>query len=226
MTRFTFPNWINRAITLGVTVVGVATLYIMVVGAAATSPETTNVGYSPQQPVPFSHKLHAGQLQMDCRYCHQTVDRAAHAAVPAPETCAKCHRAAKSDGSVATSAIHTKSEKLLAVRESQASGEPIAWKRIHDLPDYAYFNHEAHVNRGVGCVSCHGRVDQMEQVYQAEPLSMSWCLECHRNPEPHLRPADRITDMDWHAEDQDSLGAALREELNINPSTNCSTCHR
>ncbi len=211
---------------LAVAAVGLLLVYTVSVAAYGTSPRTLNVGYSPKQPVPFSHKLHAGTLKMDCRYCHNTADKAAHAAVPPTATCTKCHSAANSDGSVATSAVHTKSPALLAIRESQATGEPIPWEKVHDLPDYAYFDHSAHVTRGVGCVSCHGRVDQMEQVYQAEPLSMSWCLDCHRNPEKHLRPLDRVTDMTWAAEDQDALGTLLREKYNINPSTNCSTCHR
>ncbi len=227
MERFQFPIWINKLVPL----VGVgalaATVYVCLLGAYATSPRTTNVGYSPKQPVPFSHKLHVGQLKMDCRYCHTTVDEAAHAAVPATQTCVNCHSAANPDGSVANSAIHTGSEKLLRVRESQATGEPIEWERIHDLPDYVYFNHSAHVQRGVSCVSCHGRVDKMEQVYQAEPLTMSWCLKCHRNPEPHLRPREFVTQMDWEPqEDPQQLGTRLREEYGIHPSTNCSTCHR
>src|SRR5690606_8281840 len=105
--------------------------------------------------------------------------------------------AANPDGTVSTTAVHTNSPKLLPVRESQATGEAIPWRKIHDLPDFAYFDHSAHVSRGVACVSCHGRVDKMEQVYQAEPLSMSWCLDCHRNPEPHLRPIEFVTSMDW-----------------------------
>ena len=185
------------------------------------------MGYSPKQPLPFSHKVHVGELKMDCRYCHTTVDKAAHAAVPATETCVNCHGAANPDGSVANSAIHTLSEKLLPVRESQASGEPIEWERIHDLADYVYFDHSAHVNRGVSCVSCHGRVDKMDQVHQVESLSMSWCIDCHRNPEPHLRPQEFITQLDWQPEeDPEELGARIREKLDIDPSTNCSTCHR
>lgn len=226
MNRFVFPNWSNRFTLVILTVFGVGLIYVACLGAYGTSPETLNVGYSPEQPVPFSHKLHAGTLRMDCRYCHNTVDVAAHAAVPPTATCTNCHSAANSDGSVATSAVHTSSPKLLGVRESQATGLPIEWEKIHDLPDYAYFDHSVHVNRGVGCVSCHGRIDHMEQVYQAEPLSMSWCLDCHRDPEKHLRPLDRITDMDWAAEDQLALGTELRQKWNINPSTNCSTCHR
>ena len=227
MDRFYFPSWVNRLVPLS----GIAALllaaYVVSVGAYGTAPTTLNVGYSPRQPVPFSHKLHAGTLKMDCRYCHTSVDQAAHAAVPATQTCVNCHSAANPDGTVANSAVHTTSDKLLGVRESQATGEPISWQRVHDLPDYVYFNHSAHVNRGVSCVSCHGRVDKMEQVYQAEPLTMSWCLDCHRHPEPHLRPQEFITQLDWVSEeDPGILERALREELNINPSTNCSTCHR
>ncbi len=227
MERFQFPTWVNKLVPLAGAGFLAASLYACLLGAYATAPTTTNVGYSPKQPVPFSHKLHVGTLKMDCRYCHSTVDEAAHAAVPATQTCVNCHSAANPDGSVANSAIHTASEKLLPVRESQATGAAIEWERIHDLPDYVYFNHSAHVARGVGCVSCHGRVDKMEQVYQAEPLTMSWCLDCHRNPEPHLRPVEFVTQMDWEPdEDVYQLGTRLREQWNLNPSTNCSTCHR
>ena len=113
------------------------------------------------------------------------------------------------------------------MRQSFKTGEPIKWVKVHDLPDYAYFNHSAHVTRGIGCVSCHGRVDQMEEVYQQEPLSMGWCLDCHRAPEKHLRPPEMATKMDWKPpEDQLTYGAKLKKQNNINPSTDCSTCHR
>ncbi len=166
--------------------------------------------------MPYSHALHAGELGIDCRYCHNTVERAAYAAVPPTATCMNCH-----------ATIATDSDKLVLIRQSAASGAPIHWQKVHDLPDYVYFNHSAHVARGVGCVSCHGRVDKMERVYQAEKLSMGWCLDCHRDPEQHLRPQQYITDMTWvPAEDQAVLGARLRKENDINPSTDCSTCHR
>ena len=171
MKRFYFPSWVNRIVPLGGILLLLGSVYVVAVAAYGTSPKTTNVGYSPKQPFPFSHKLHVGTLKMDCRYCHTTVDKAAHAAVPATQTCVNCHSAANPDGSVANSAIHTSSEKLLGVRESQATGKPIEWERIHDLPDFVYFDHSVHVNRGVSCVSCHGRVDKMDQVYQAEPLT-------------------------------------------------------
>ena len=227
MVRFQFPSWTNRLPILMMLVVGAVATYVIAVGAYATAPRTTNVGYSPEQPVPFSHKLHVGQLKMDCRYCHSTVDKAAHAAVPATQTCVNCHSAANPDGSVANSAVHTNSLALLAVRESQATGDPIQWERVHDLPDFVYFDHAAHVNRGVSCVSCHGRVDKMEQVYQAKPLTMGWCIDCHRNPEPHLRPQEFITQLDWEPQENPiDLGRRIKESLNINASDNCSTCHR
>jgi hypothetical protein len=123
--------------------------------------------------------------------------------------------------------IGNRSEKLLKVRESDASGDPIHWVKVHDLPDYVYFDHSAHVTRGVSCYECHGRVDRMEQVTQVERLSMGWCLECHREPDGHLRPQEYITKLDWKPnEDGRILGAKLRKENNINPPTDCSTCHR
>ncbi|MEE8452186.1 MAG: cytochrome c3 family protein [Thermoguttaceae bacterium] len=211
-----FPEWIDRTRPLMGALAAIVPLYLVGIVYYGGSPQTTDVGYAPVQPVPFSHALHAGDLGIDCRYCHNTVEIAADAAVPPTATCMNCH-----------SMIATDSPKLLPVRESAASGLPVRWVRVHDLPDFVYFDHSAHVSRGVGCVSCHGRIDRMEVVYQAERLSMGWCLECHRHPEPHLRPPDAITDLDWtSAENPAVLGAGLREKNNINPSTDCSTCHR
>jgi menaquinone reductase, multiheme cytochrome c subunit len=229
MERFRFSPWVNRLITASIPVLGVGACYAVGVLAYGVSPRTTNVGYSPKQPIPYSHALHVGELKLDCRYCHTTVDKAAYAAIPPTSVCSNCHSASDSNGTAPTTAVHTASRKLLPLRESQATGKPILWQKIHDLADFVYFDHSAHVNRGVGCISCHGRVDKMEQVYQAEPLSMSWCLECHRHPEPNLRPLDSVTDMEWQPaadESREQVGARLRKELNINPSTNCSTCHR
>jgi hypothetical protein len=166
--------------------------------------------------VPYSHALHAGELGIDCRYCHNTVEQAAHAAIPPTQTCMNCH-----------TNIYPESPLLLPVRESYATGLPMRWVRVHDLPDYVYFNHSAHVNRGVGCAECHGRVDKMEVVYQAEPLSMGWCLDCHRNPETRLRPADKITDMAWvRDKDPRVVGGRWRPRHPVNPPEDCSTCHR
>jgi hypothetical protein len=217
--RFYFPKWFNRAwILLILPGAVLAPAYALGMFYYATSPKTVTVGYEPKQPVPYSHALHAGKLGMDCRYCHLGVDKAAHASIPATETCMTCHKA-----------IATKRESLQLVRNSYVSGEPIPWVRIHKVPDYAYFNHSAHVTRGVGCVECHGRIDKMEVVSQFGDLSMGWCLDCHRNPEPHLRPKELVTQMDWTpgpGVDRTEFGSRLRKEYNINPSTDCTTCHR
>ncbi len=215
-TRFAFPRWANLMgpATAILAVGGLA--YLVVLITLVFHPRNSAIGYAPAQPLPFSHALHAGELGLDCRYCHTTVERAAHASVPATETCMNCHQT-----------IFTESAKLLLVRESHATGKAIGWVRVHDLPDFAYFDHSAHVNAGIGCVSCHGRVDRMDVVSQQEALTMSWCLDCHRNPEPHLRPLDQITSMDWTpGEDPTVLGRRLREMHNIDPSTDCTTCHR
>lgn len=225
--HFRFPRWVDRCLRLLPLTAAAVGLYLIAILAFGASPRTTDVGYAPKQPVPFSHKLHAGELKLDCRYCHTSVETAAHASIPPTQTCNNCHNPADANGNTATVSVHPDSEKLLRIFESQATGAPIPWQRVHDLPDYACFNHSAHVTRGVSCVSCHGRVDQMDVVQQVETLSMAWCLDCHRNPEPHLRPADRVTALDWvPSECPESMGARLRDELNLNPSTNCSTCHR
>lgn len=211
-----FPQWMDRVMVVA-TVAGVlAVFYVVSMVVFAATPGVQRIGYAPKQPVAYSHKVHAGDLGIDCRYCHNTVETAAHAAVPPTQTCMNCH-----------TTIRAQSTKLTRVRESHATGMPIEWIRVHDLPDFVYFDHSAHIRRGVGCVSCHGRVDKMELVTQVQPLTMGWCLDCHRNPEPHLRPVDQVTVMDWvPQEDPAALGARLRREYNINPSTDCSTCHR
>ncbi len=210
-----FPPWIDRARPLAGALLALVPAYLVVLLYYGGSPRTTDVGYEPVQPVPYSHALHAGELGIDCRYCHTNVETSAHALVPPTQTCLNCHNQ-----------IAVQSAKILPLKESAASGLPIPWVRVHDLPDYVYFDHSAHVARGVGCVSCHGRVDRMERVRQVERLSMGWCLECHRNPEPHLRPQAYITRMDWTPGDDTSIGAKIRKQNNINPSTDCSTCHR
>ncbi|GMQ81980.1 MAG: cytochrome c3 family protein [Rhodothermia bacterium] len=178
-------------------------------------PSYTDVGYTPDQPVEYSHRLHAGELGLDCRYCHTNAETTALSNVPATETCMNCH-----------SQIKTESVALVGVRESWATGNPIEWVKVHQLPDYAQFSHAVHVNNGVGCESCHGRVDQMEQVRLAEALSMRWCLDCHRAPEQYLRPTSAITKMGY-VQPVDFLErnlARMRDE-NIRPPTNCSACH-
>lgn len=209
-----FPAWTNTIrphLVLGA--LG-ALVYVTVVITYGMSPTTLYRGYQPEQPIPFSHKLHAGDLAIDCRYCHSTVEKSAEAAIPPTSTCLNCH-----------ARIAPESPKLELLREVAVSGEAIPWVRVHDLPDFVYFDHSAHVNRGIGCVSCHGRIDTMETVYQHESLSMGWCITCHRDPTPHLRPLDKITDMTWTAPSAD-FGAEFARANGIKPNQNCSTCHR
>ena len=213
---FFFPRWANLVRpALAVALVVVPT-YVVLLLAYGLSPRTVAEGYRPQQPVPYSHALHAGRLGIDCRYCHTTVETAAFAAVPPTQTCMNCH-----------AKVRVASAKLLLVRESYATGLPVPWVKVHDLPGFAYFNHSAHVTRGVGCVECHGRVDTMEVVTQVHRLSMGWCLDCHRDPASHLRPPELVTKMDWVApEDPKVYGRRLMKKYGINPSTQCWTCHR
>ena len=232
MQRFVFPRWTNKFLALiGILLVGGGALYGGPMFLAATSPVTLNIGYEPVQPVPFSHALHAGTLKMDCKYCHNSVDKSAHSSVPATQTCINCHSPMTPAGAPTYSAVHSASPKLAAVRDSWRTGESIDWVRIHRLPDYVYFNHAAHVNRGVSCVTCHGRVDKMEVVYQSKEQSMAWCIDCHRHPEPHLRPVEFVTKLDWDAQkdmgvDPIELGTRLKEENNIQPQVSCAVCHR
>lgn len=223
MDRFHFPRWANYMFpALLIIAIGIGT-YIPFVGTLAISPDTRSVGYQPVQPIPFSHAVHAGTLKIDCRYCHSTVETAAFAALPATQVCLNCHASIKSD-----------SPKLELVRKSFESGQPISWKKVHSVPDFVYFNHSAHVNKGVACESCHGRIDQMEEVYQAQSLSMAWCLECHRAPQNHLRPREFVTSMGWDpqasaSKDQLALGRDLIDAHNIQSlqfMTSCTTCHR
>jgi hypothetical protein len=184
--------------------------------AFAHSPYRSGLGRSPQQPIPFSHKHHVGGLGLDCRYCHGSVERAAFAGLPSTETCMTCH-----------SQVWTGAPMLEPVRESWRTGHPLRWTRIYDLPDYVYFNHSAHVGHGVGCSECHGPVAEMPVLRQASPLFMAWCLECHREPERHLRPRPAVFDTVWQAP-PDQASAALARAYRIRRSglTDCSTCHR
>lgn len=226
MSPFVFPFWANRLTRALLVLIPLGVIYAGVILMAAVDPKTTALGYAPEQPVPFSHKLHAGKLQMDCRYCHTTVETAAHAAIPPTQTCINCHSPADVDGNVELTAVHAGSPKLAEVWRSWAEDTPIRWKRVHDLPDFVNFNHSAHVARGVACVSCHGRIDQMEVVTQVATLSMASCLECHRNPEPHLRPPDAVTDMTWvPALDSSNPEEVIRDHWDVKANQNCSTCH-
>ncbi|MFO7697728.1 MAG: c-type cytochrome [Anaerolineae bacterium] len=173
-------------------------------------------GRSEDQPVPFNHEWHAGDLDIDCRYCHTTVETSSYAGVPATEICVNCH-------------AHLRAyEDLLApVHDSYRTGEPIAWRRVNNLADFSYFDHSAHLNKGVPCVDCHGQVDQMPKIQRPYPLSMSWCLDCHREPEKHVRPREFVFVMDWEpSPDQLTVGRQIVEEYGIEEKTSCSICHR
>ncbi len=186
--------------------------------ALNASPYTTRQLVPRAQDVPFSHRHHVSGLGVDCRYCHTSVEESAFAGIPPTETCMTCH-----------SQIWTEAPMLEPVRASYRDETPLEWNRVHDLPDFAYFNHSIHLKKGVGCVTCHGQVDQMPLVHQENTLHMGWCLECHRNPERYVRPREEVFNMNWTpppGETQESLGRKLVEEYGIQTLQSCSTCHR
>ena len=179
--------------------------------------EPNRPGAPVEQPVPFSHKHHVGDDGIDCRYCHASVETDAFAGIPPIETCMTCH-----------SQLYTDQAALKPIIDSWRSGTALHWQRVNDLPDFVYFNHGIHIAKGVGCVSCHGRVDRMPLTARAKPLSMQWCLACHRAPQNYLRPRDKVFAMDWHPADQQQLGMALVRQYHIDTRrlTDCSVCHR
>ena len=210
------PPWANRIPLIGAVSGLVATVLAVGFVWYFFSPWYTDVGYRPVQPVPYSHKLHVGDLGIDCRYCHASVEVSPVANVPPTAVCMNCHKTVKRD-----------SPLLQPIRDSATTGHPMRWVRVHKLPDYAYFSHQVHVAAGVGCVSCHGRVDEMDVVMQMKPLSMSWCLDCHRDPGPNRRPVSEVTNMKWTPpRDRAALAAKLQEERPVNPPVDCSGCHR
>jgi cytochrome c7-like protein len=178
------------------------------------TPAVTGQGRSAPQPIPFDHRVHVTALRIDCRYCHFSVERAATAGMPSSQICLPCHTTLWRESSV-----------FAPVRHSISADRPIAWRRINGLPDFVFFNHAIHVKGGIACETCHGRVDRMGQVQQAAPLTMGWCISCHRDPEPHRRPADAVVAMGWRPGPADRpprpLGAARIREI-----TSCSACHR
>jgi len=212
MSRFLFPEWTDKFKRwIAVLALG-APIYLIGLIAYGVSPEAIRIGYMPEQPIPYSHAKHVGELGMDCRYCHNTVEKAGHAAIPPAATCMNCHATIRPD-----------SELLKPIREALKTDSAVEWVRVNDLPDYVYFNHSAHVTRGVGCESCHGRIDQMDEVYQAKPLTMEWCVGCHTDPSNAIRPHDKVTAMGYERTDSDDQ---LAKKNNIAPPLNCSTCHR
>ena len=180
-----------------------------------TLPYVTRAFAAREQPVQFSHKHHNGQLGIDCRYCHTSVEDATFAGVPATQICMNCHSQIWKDAPI-----------LEPVRASYRTGESLEWTRVHDLADFVYFNHAAHLAKGVGCASCHGDVTQMNLMYSVAPLSMGWCLDCHRNSASAVRPKGKLFDATWVAADQLALGKKLVDEYHVEPRTDCSTCHR
>ena len=218
-----FPRWTNRLpaqIAVGAVLLGSAALagvwYYF-------TPKYTRVGYQPIQPVAFSHAIHVDQAGMDCRYCHNAVEQSWFSNIPTAAVCMNCHGQVLKD-----------SPKLELVRESAATGRPIPWVQVHKVPDYVYFNHSVHVNRGVSCVECHGQIHKMDEVQHAQPLSMSFCLDCHRDPAARLRPPDKITDLNWTwsedpvkaAEMQKVNGRKFMHDWRVESLTSCSACHR
>lgn len=215
-----WTNWLPLALGVGAALAGGA------VAAGVTiylTPKYYRVGYQPTQPVPFSHKIHAGQLGLDCRYCHSGVDKSWVANIPSASTCMNCHNQVLKDD-----------PRLALVRDSATNNTPIPWVQIHITPDYVYFNHSVHVTRGISCVECHGRVDQMDQVRQEKSMSMSFCLDCHRDPAAHIRPTDKVTDLGWKW-DADPVKAEQLQQLNgakfvhdwkVESLQSCSACHR
>lgn len=211
-----FPKWTLRIplyVALGLPVVATAAVAGVWYWG---SPSFTDVGYRPKQPVPYSHALHVGKLGLDCRYCHASVESTAVANLPPTQTCMNCHHVVKRD-----------SPALQPIRDSIDRDQPMRWVRVHNLPDYAYFQHAAHIRAGIGCASCHGRVDQMDVVTQAKPLSMGWCLECHRDPVQQLRPQSAVTEMEWFPpRDQAEFAAQTIQQKGLAPPQDCSGCHR
>ncbi|HEX8679744.1 MAG TPA: cytochrome c3 family protein [Chthoniobacterales bacterium] len=240
-----FPRWSNW-LPLKVAIIVIT----LVTGATAATwyyvtPKYTRVGYEPIQPVPFSHNVHVEQLGMDCRYCHSFVDVAAHSNLPNTQTCMACH-----------TQVQKENPKLEPLRASWKTGAPVQWVQIHRSPDYVFYNHAAHVNRGISCHSCHGQVNEMDVVRHDKPHSMAWCLDCHRDPENHLRPVEQVFNLNWSPNDvnpaefvakygmpreaqeagedwskkqkltQQEIGRTLKERWNVQPPLNCQGCHR
>jgi hypothetical protein len=211
-------TWL-RLFLVGVVSLAVGSV-VFAIGLAHSDWITGAATHPPAQPVPFSHRHHAGELGIDCRYCHTSVADSPRAGLPPTHTCMTCH-----------SQIWTGAPILAPVRDSLAQDKPIVWRRVSGLPDYVYFNHQIHVGRGVACVECHGRIDKMPMTYRGEAFKMRFCLGCHRNPEPRLKPPDQVTRMDWSgwtAQDQARFGPKAMAAYHLDPKrmTDCSLCHR
>lgn len=212
-----YPRWANASLRLcllflALSFLGVPTFLI----AWARTPYASGAFEPQTQPVMFDHRHHTRDDGIDCRYCHGAVDKSAAAGVPSSEVCMNCHAQIWNDAPV-----------LALVRASFFSGKPIRWQRVFNVPDFVFFSHAAHVNRNVGCVSCHGRIDLAGNVFMSQAMTMDWCIDCHRAPQDRLRPLDRITDMEWDpGPARRAIGRQIRAENQIEPPTHCSGCHR
>jgi hypothetical protein len=212
-----FPPWSDTLfrLCLAVAVAGIAAIPISAMLWVRT-PYVTNQNDPVDQPVAFDHRHHVRDDGIDCLYCHYEAERSKFAAAPPTAVCMNCH-----------SQVWQESERLAPVRESWFGREPLRWRRVNQLPGFVYFDHSAHVSHGVGCVECHGRVDLMGQVYATASLTMAWCLDCHRDPDPHLRPQREITNMEWEPDrPRGEVGAEIRDQLRVNPPVSCTGCHR
>ncbi len=232
-----FPRWTNfLPLKIAICAGAVATGAVFAFTYYAT-PKTLTAGYQPSQPIPFSHKIHVDQLGLDCRYCHSFEDISGTSNVPSSNTCWNCHRHVQKE----SPKLQPLRDRMDPALKSPDFGKPVQWVRVHKLPDFVYFNHSAHLNRGVSCQVCHGQVDQMEVIYQKNSLSMGWCLECHRDPGQFVRPLEEVFNLKYdkevyfktHKADMERLGAVtpddigkkLVEHWNIHTKETCATCH-
>ncbi len=207
-------NSIARVSIFGAAMFGIGALFLTL--AITRSSWATRRDTVIPQPVPFSHSHHVSDIGIDCRYCHTSVESGRYAGIPPTQTCMNCH-----------SQIWKDSPMLEPVRASFKTNTPMQWNRVHDVADFVYFNHSVHVNKGIGCVSCHGRVDRMPLMRRENTLQMEWCLACHRHPERFVRPLDQVFNMEYDApHDGGVLAKKLVEERHVQSLTNCSTCHR
>jgi hypothetical protein len=207
-------NTISRVSIFGTLFIVGGVLYLL--AEINRSPYVTQADVAREQPVPFSHAHHVGGIGIDCRYCHTSVEDSYFAGIPPTKTCINCH-----------SQLWADSPTLGPVLESFRTDRSIEWMRVHKLADFAYFDHSIHIHKGVACVTCHGRVDQMPLMWQNASLLMEWCLDCHRNPAPSLTPRNHVFDMQWEPTgDREALGRALMAEYDVRTRTDCSTCHR
>lgn len=204
-------NVLSKASVFGALLMGAAASWV--VGLVYRSTYVTRVDEAREQPVPFSHAHHVGGLGIDCRYCHPHVEASSVAGLPPTRTCMNCH-----------AEVWARAPVLAPVRESWRANVPLAWTRVHDLADFAYFDHSIHIAKGVGCSTCHGRVDDMPLTWKTQSLYMEWCLSCHRDPIPHLRPREALYRMDWAGPADDP--ARLARENDVKARTDCVTCHR